>query len=140
VNGNKLRQIFYPYPSSKSDDAPGLNDEDRSLLPFPHLRCLLLGACLWLHFEFTISASVIYEHFCMPYSCRSIAPYHCVLLHASISQSVESLSFNILKRNCEELRYCLNSPFRKYGNPQKKFLTKVFWGTQVEIKYQTGPQ
>jgi hypothetical protein len=43
VNGNKLRQIFYPDPSSRSDDAVGMNEEDRSLMPFPHLRCLLLG-------------------------------------------------------------------------------------------------
>jgi len=108
VNGNKLRQIFYPDPSSKSDDALGMNEEDRSLMPFPNLRCLLLGAC----YGFTLSLPFPFQLFiylqtlvCMPYSCRSIALYHCVLLYASISQSGESFSFDIIKGNGEELRY-----------------------------------
>jgi hypothetical protein len=43
VNGNKLRQISYPDSSSKNDKVLGTNEGDWILMPFPNLRCLLLG-------------------------------------------------------------------------------------------------
>lgn len=47
VNGNRLREIFYPDPSSKSDIALTMDEGERLLVPFSTLRCLLLGACVF---------------------------------------------------------------------------------------------
>jgi hypothetical protein len=44
VNGNKIREIFYPDPPSQSDNALATDEGERaSLMPFSTLRCLLLG-------------------------------------------------------------------------------------------------
>lgn len=47
LNGNKLLQIFYPDPFGKGDDASATSKGECPVTPFPTLRCLLLGTCVF---------------------------------------------------------------------------------------------